>query len=152
MSRRCARSYSSMSTKSSISITDCGLRLRRLINYCNATRDYMVPSVWGQVGHPHFHPTRWCVCRRGRKMRADFCTTPGRQARRPLRSTTIRRVLYSHVAWSGPTTVVSSSPAFFRLFFYIPISTNIDPTHHLLLDRPSDLHPSACEGHLEMSG
>lgn len=37
--------YTAMSSRRAQTLT----RIYSLINYCNQTRDYMVPSVWGQV-------------------------------------------------------------------------------------------------------
>lgn len=60
--------------------------MRSLINYCNNTRDFMVPSVWGQVRRDNY--ASYLLVPNG---------YPGRQARGSIRANAKRRLLYHHV-------------------------------------------------------
>lgn len=88
-----------------------------LISYCNNTRDFMVPSVWGQVCDRLFLSTH-----RARPYpKTNTSILLGRQARGSLRSSATGRLLHRHVMHSRRELFAMTHFALISLLLFLSI-------------------------------
>ena len=141
--------------------------VHRLIQYCTNTKDFMVPSMWGSVSRISLSMTilncvlrvlvmvKPCIRETGL---ISFAQPPGRQARRSLRTSTIKRMLHNHVEhmtlglFGVPTVCLgfSSIPSFFAPSFTHSIlhCNDDEPAPNLLPNNKPSRHelPRAGKG------